>query len=181
MVVGVVGFAAALVMHARGLRFNVSPSLPIGVYGVVKGPITRGATVLVCLPRAGADMARIRGYLWRGSCPGEVAPVGKIVVAVAGDVVAVSAIGVSVNASRLPHSAPLAVDRRGRPLPAVRGQWVLQRGELWLYADGDRRSFDSRYFGVVDTANVRAVMRPLVVLQRSLLGMARDDRPDLVR
>jgi conjugative transfer signal peptidase TraF len=151
-------------MWIGGIRLNVSPSLPIGVYRVVSRPIGRGATALVCLPRPIADTARARGYVWRGACPGGVAPVGKTVVGVAGDVVVVSDLGVSVNAVRLPHSAGLAADRRGRPLPTERGRWVLRSGELWLYAGGDRRSFDSRYFGIVTAEQVRGVMWPVVVL-----------------
>jgi type IV secretory pathway protease TraF len=37
-------------------------------------------------------------------------------------------------------------------------------GQVWLLSGHDPRSFDSRYFGAIPTANVRGVARPLWVL-----------------
>jgi conjugative transfer signal peptidase TraF len=155
---------SAAAADVGGIRLNISPSLPIGVYRVVSGPVERSATVLVCLPRPISDTALARGYVWRGTCPGGAAPLGKTVAAVAGDLVEASDLGVSVNEVRLPQSMALPVDMQGRPMVAARGQWVLRPGEMWLYAGGDRRSFDSRYFGRVSTASVRAVISPLLVI-----------------
>jgi conjugative transfer signal peptidase TraF len=158
--VGVVGAMAARVY---GVRINVSPSLPLGVYRVVHRPVVRGATVLLCLPASAARIARQRGYLWKGPCIGGVAPLGKIAVAVGGDTVEATARGVRVNGVMLAGSKPLAVDMRGRRLVAAAGRWVLPTSQIWTYGGGDRRSFDSRYFGPVGTADVVTVLVPVVV------------------
>ncbi|HWZ61110.1 MAG TPA: conjugative transfer signal peptidase TraF [Gemmatimonadaceae bacterium] len=158
-----VGVAGAVAASACGARVNVSPSLPLGVYRVVHRPVVRGATVLLCLPASVARVARQRGYLWRGPCTGGVAPLGKIVAAVGGDTVEATASGVRINGVLLAGSRPLAVDTRGRRLVAVAGRWVLTSGQIWIYGGGDRRSFDSRYFGPVGAADVVTVMEPVLV------------------
>jgi conjugative transfer signal peptidase TraF len=158
-----VGVAGAVAARACGARVNASPSLPLGVYRVVSGQVVRGATVLVCLPASVATVARERGYLWRGACTGGVAPLGKIVAAVGGDTVEATASGVRVNGVMLMGSRPVAVDTRGRRLVAVAGRWVLPAGQIWIYGGGDRRSFDSRYFGPVAVDDVMTVMVPTVV------------------
>src|ERR1700722_7683944 len=68
-----------------GVWINVSPSLPLGVYRVVAGPPERGAIVLVCLSAAVGRLARARGYLGPGPCPGGAGRLGKTVAAGAGD------------------------------------------------------------------------------------------------
>jgi type IV secretory pathway protease TraF len=70
-----------------GLRFNLSPSLPRGVYLLT--PLRRaprpGDLVLACPPEPAAALARRRGYLDPGPCPGGTRPLGKLVLAAAGD------------------------------------------------------------------------------------------------
>jgi conjugative transfer signal peptidase TraF len=158
--VAVVGAMAGVV--CRG-RLNVSPSLPLGFYRAVHGPVVRGATVLLCLPASIATVARQRKYLWRGQCAGRAAPLGKILAAVSGDTVEATADGVRVNGAMLAWSRPLAVDTRGRRLVPAVGRWVLSNGQVWVYGGGDLRSFDSRYFGPVGADDVLTVMVPVVV------------------
>jgi|HubBroStandDraft_6_1064221.scaffolds.fasta_scaffold961720_2 conjugative transfer signal peptidase TraF len=163
------GLSAALahlaisVATVRLYSINTSPSLPMGFYRVVPGirPVI-GDVVLVCLPDPIADFARARGYLTRGRCASGVEPLGKRIAAVEGDTVAVSATGVVINGRAVPHTTPLHADSRGRPLPQLAGaRWVLRPGELWLVANYNRRSFDSRYFGPVSVGAVIAVVRPV--------------------
>ena len=150
----------ALVGAARlsGLRLNLTRSLPVGLYRVTQGPAVRGAIVLVCLPPTLAEVARERGYVPHGgSCPGGVMPVGKPVFAVAGDTVTVTPAGLQVNGVPAVNSKALASDRHGRSLPQMStGRYVVRPGELWLLSEYSRFSFDSRYFGAVQAAAVRA-------------------------
>lgn len=153
---------------ASGVRLNITPSIPVGLYWLRHttaergGSILRGRLVLVCLPpRVGAFALR-RGYISPGGCPGRTMPVGKVVAATAGDRVIVIADDVLVNGVPLHRSRPLLVDRRGRPLPQLIGSaFVLRRGEVWL---GSRSwlGFDSRYFGPVGSVNIRGSLVPLV-------------------
>lgn len=142
---------------------NLTGSMPIGIYIVARDAPTRGSIVLACLSPDVAEMARARGYLSRGGrCPGDVAPVGKPVLAVPGDTVVATAAGLVLNGVAVTNSAPLSSDRRGRPLPRLPfGRYPVGPDELWLVSDYSRFSFDSRYFGAVKAGQVRAHVRAL--------------------
>lgn len=150
---------AAGSFHIAGLRFNVSPSLPIGLYRLTDEPIRRGALVAACLPPEIGSLGRERGYLGPGRCPGGAQPVLKLVGAVAGDVVEIGD-GVRVNAKYL-QPAPPSTDRAGRPLNPLRaGRHELAPGKLWLYSPS-ARSWDSRFFGPVTVGDILGVVQPL--------------------
>lgn len=146
-----------------GLRLNLTGSLPVGVYLASRAAPTRDAIVLSCLRPNVAAFAKERGYVPRGGgCPGGVLPVGKPIVAVAGDTVTVTPTGLLVNGRPVPNSQPLAADRQGRPLPRLAvGRYVVRPGALWVVSSYSRYSFDSRYFGAVETRQVRASVRQL--------------------
>ena len=56
----------------------------------------------------------------------------------------------------------LRTDRVGRPLEHFSfGQYRVRAGEVWVKGTA-RNSFDSRYFGPVPIANIRASLEPLV-------------------
>ena len=141
--------------YASGLRPNLSPSIPPGVYRVTKGLIERGAIVVVCLPSALAAFARSRDYISGASCEDGNAPVDKVIAAMAGDTVDFSPVSVTVNGHYLPNTRPLASDQRGRGLPhPAYGRYRVPTGQIWLVSTYSPRSFDSRYFGVVPTARI---------------------------
>jgi conjugative transfer signal peptidase TraF len=144
-------------MHCR---FNASDSLPIGLYRVVSPSLARGSLVLACLPRSVARLARQRGYVHRGSCPGGDTPIGKRVLAVAGDTVAVSVRGLTVNGRYVPGSVPLTHDARGRALlSATPARSIVLGGTVWLFSNHSPRSYDSRYFGAVSVRSVVGGLR----------------------
>lgn len=160
---------AALALLAGGLvvggyRINLSASFPPGVYQVSPA----GPLAAVCLTGRAAELAAKRGYLRRGTCPAQLEPVMKRVVAGAGDVVTVSAAGVSINGQALRNSAPAARDSEGRSMPelSARGSYNrrLAAGELWLASEYSAGSFDSRYFGPVDAGQVREYLTPVWIV-----------------
>ncbi|HWZ59897.1 MAG TPA: conjugative transfer signal peptidase TraF [Gemmatimonadaceae bacterium] len=158
---GAVALATAIFLAASrsGVWINVSPSLPLGIYRVDPRPPVRGSVVLLCLPLAVGRMARERGYVGPGPCPGGAGRLGKIVAAVAGDTVDVEATGVTINGCPIASSAPVAHDRAGRPLAHVApGPWVVPAGTIFLLATRHPLSFDSRYYGVVPTGAVYSVL-----------------------
>jgi conjugative transfer signal peptidase TraF len=146
------------------VRLNISPSAPLGLYRMVDQPAVRGVLVAACVPPAVTRLARERGYLAGGSCPGGTQPVLKRIGAVPGDLVDLELDGLAVNGTRLPDSAPAMSDSRGRPLP--HGPWgrtVVAPGEVWLIGIETTRSWDSRYFGPVPLDHVHAV-RPVLTV-----------------
>jgi conjugative transfer signal peptidase TraF len=153
--------AVPFTLSTLGLRINTSASLPLGLYRLTDRPPVRSSLVLVCPPQAAAHLARTRSYLPAGACPGGVQPLGKMVLATAGDTVEVSARGLAVDGQAIPASRPSAADSAGRPLRAFPlGVYHLSSGELWLYAPHPR-SFDSRYFGAVSSSRLLGALQPL--------------------
>ena len=160
LTLGVIGLTLALGGWAAHLRFNVNGSLPIGLYRVVAPSLTRGSLVLACLPRSVARLARERGYVHRGSCPGGDAPIGKRVLAVAGDTVEVSGRGIIVDGRLALGSEPLTHDSQGRTLTrAIPARSIVRVGTVWLFSNHSLRSFDSRYFGAVAVSAVVGGLR----------------------
>jgi conjugative transfer signal peptidase TraF len=168
-----IAFAAAIIVVGRvtaasGLHFNVTASMPLGIYRlapVPKSGVQRGMFVAVCAPIDAARLGRRRGYLANGRCAADTEPLVKVVAGVAGDELTISSRGVAVNECPLPHSRPLKFDSAGRPLsPWPHGRYRLRRGQLWLYAGNDR-SWDSRYWGWAPTSEVLARAEPVVTLK----------------
>jgi conjugative transfer signal peptidase TraF len=164
--IGLIAFGVVLAAAASsvGLRFNLTSSLPIGLYRVTRDSPTleRGAIVLYCLPPPVAGFAHNRGYVPRGGqCPGGLTPIGKMVAALPGDTVVLTADGITVNGALQSHSRALASDFKGRKLPRFPGgAYVVGRGYIWLLAPSDR-SFDSRYLGALVARNVLDRVQPV--------------------
>ena len=155
-----VAAAAVGVAHSVGLRLNLTPSLPRGVYLLRSEVPTRGDLVAACLPAEAASLGRDRAYLGTGTCASRSAPVLKFVAGIAGDCVAVGA-DIKVNGKHLQPAPPLE-DRAGRPLETFpAGSYELAVGELWLYSRS-QHSWDSRFFGPVPVENALGVVQPLL-------------------
>jgi conjugative transfer signal peptidase TraF len=142
-----------------GIRLNLSPSLPAGLYVTTKAP---ARLIEFCPAEPYASLAIARGYRDKGACPDGAMPLLKPIIAEAGDLVDLSDRGIAVNGSLLRNSAPLRVDTKGRPLPAWRsGHYVVAPGMVWVASSYNPRSFDSRYFGPVPVSSIRDYVRPL--------------------
>jgi conjugative transfer signal peptidase TraF len=119
--------------------------------------------VAICPSQRVLAVARPRGYLLPGTCPGNVEPLLKHIAAVAGDTVEVSDRGVAVDGQSLPNSGRLARDCEARPLPRIAaGRYAIAKGEVWLYAPVGH-SWDSRYFGPEPAANVVGFATPVLI------------------
>jgi conjugative transfer signal peptidase TraF len=157
------------VADVSGFRVNTTDSMPRGLWRVTElaASLSRGQIVTVCPPLVGAyRLGTQRGYVEAGSCPDGYAPIIKPVAATEGDLVTVSRAGVTVNGRPLLGTAPLDTDSAGRPLmPLAPGRYQVRRGDVWLLATYDPRSFDSRYFGPVPESSVLALARPVWVVR----------------
>lgn len=146
-----------------GLRFNTSPSLPIGLY--ITTADGDANLVEFCPAEPFATLAIVRGYRNPGICPDGAAPLLKPVVGRPGDLIELSAHGISVNGTLLANTAPLSRDTKGRPLKAWSfGHYVVASGAVWVASSYHPGSFDSRYFGPISTSAVRERLREFLTL-----------------
>lgn len=146
-----------------GIRFNSSPSMPVGLYIVTTDD--HANLVEFCPSEPFASLSIVRGYRDEGVCADGAAPLLKPVVARAGDVVELSSAGISVNGRLLPNTAPLSKDSNGRQLqPWGFGRYLVKSGTVWVASSYHPRSFDSRYFGPVETSAIRHRLRPFLTL-----------------
>jgi len=155
--------ANAMVLYFAGLRVNSTKSVMLGYYWTIDKPVEKGVYVLVCPPDTPVfELAKQRGYLKAGFCPGAVERLIKKVAATEGDTVQIHQEGVLVNGKLLPFSKPLAFDAAGRPMPPLElNDYRLKENELLLMGDISPTSFDSRYFGLIDRAQIQEVVRPV--------------------
>jgi conjugative transfer signal peptidase TraF len=146
-----------------GIRFNSSPSLPVGLYIITSDE--HANLVEFCPDEPFASFSIARGYRDQGVCADGAAPLLKPVVAGAGDLVDLSNDGISVNGRLLPNTVPLLKDSSGRELqPWHFGHYAVTRGTIWAASSYHPRSFDSRYFGPVPTSAIRHRLKPLLTL-----------------
>lgn len=149
-------FLLNIYLEKANLYFNVSASLPKGLYKAQEDlKLKRGDLILLCLDEAQAQFAFKRGYLGLGSCKNNLAPVGKRILALSGDEIAINHRGITVNNHLLPNTAPIRADQYGRTLPSLNLAKTLEQGEM-LVGNLKSDSFDSRYFGLVLTSQVQA-------------------------
>jgi conjugative transfer signal peptidase TraF len=158
--------AMGALANALGLRINLTASMPVGLYHAqarTAGSLQRDTLVLICPPDTPAfQLALKRNYIGAGSCPNHSQPLLKPVAAVPGDTVTLSPQGVRVNRTWLPHSPILSKDSAGRPLSHWPfGQYAVRSGEVWLLSTHSRQSYDSRYFGPMDEAQITTTVTPL--------------------
>jgi conjugative transfer signal peptidase TraF len=146
------------------VRLNLSDSMRHGFWWITAGrPPERGDVVTVCLPGDAGTIARVRGYIGAGECPGDHESLLKPVVATVGDIVSVTRNGLAVNGRPLPNSVPLDSDTSGRGMTAApAGIHVVVPHTFWIVATRDPRSFDSRYFGPLHLSTVRGTATPLL-------------------
>jgi conjugative transfer signal peptidase TraF len=129
------------------LVWNASASAPIGLYAVEAGAsIQAGDMVVARLPEHWQMLAARRRYL-----PANV-PLVKQVAAVAGDQVCAVGAHVRVNGRRVAERR--SADGAGRPLPWWHGCFRLRPGQFFLLMPGNAASFDGRYFGLAEGAQL---------------------------
>ncbi len=157
-----IGFSAAAVLSIMifaagifaGYRVNLTASEPLGLWRIrqLDRPVRVGDLVFVCPPDTPTfTEARLRGYLHRGLCPADFAPLIKTVIATAGQRVGIAA-DVWIDGLPMPQTAIAPVDGKGRSLKAGYGGSVPD-GSVFLHSPYSA-SWDSRYFGPIPASGV---------------------------
>lgn len=134
------------------LVWNASPSVPVGLYRVAPDTPRRGDFALVRTPESVATLAAQRGYLPIG------VPLVKRIAAMQGDYVCAHEKSVSVNGETIAQQRER--DSAERPLSHWSECRTLHPGEVFLLASTPD-SFDSRYFGPVQSAALIGRLVPL--------------------
>ena len=153
----------AFVQHA-GLRINTSPSIPLGIYRVTSAPLTVGSYVLLCPENKEPFItAQKRGYIGAGYCPGGLGYMFKRVAAMKNDIITTTANGMQINGKLYPNSKPFKHDALNRALPIWHANKTrLKAGEVVLMTQGDKNSFDARYFGPLPQQQIISVVQPVL-------------------
>jgi conjugative transfer signal peptidase TraF len=143
-------------LHRPQLRlvWNASASVPLGLYGIEPAAIPRVGDLVAVRPSPALTrfMAE-RRYVEAG------AVLVKPVAALAGTTFCRTNMRVTLDGRAVATVLPR--DRFGRPLPRWSGCRRVARNQLVLIAPTLRASFDSRYFGPVDRAQVIGRAIPL--------------------
>lgn len=127
--------------------WNVSPSIPTGLYLATSDKPAKEDLAIIRLPEPVRRLANQRGYLPRSAL------LIKPVIASAGDTVCRYGAIVAVNGNW--RAMARMRDGSRRMLPRWQGCFDLTGSQIFvLGASGD--SFDSRYIGPIDGANVLA-------------------------
>lgn len=146
-----------------GLRLNLTPSYPFGLWRIeaLDRAVAVGDLIFICPPDMPAfRMARERGYLRRGLCPGWFSPLIKTVAATEGQHVDIGSC-VAVDGRPLAHSELHAFDAEGRALTPFAGG-IVRPAHLFLHSDF-AGSYDSRYFGPIPGSGLLGSARPVLV------------------
>lgn len=129
------------------LLWNVSGSVPIGLYAVKPTSIHHvGDLVVVRPPEALSAFLDMRGYLARG------VPLLKHIVALPGQTVCRSGRTIIVNG--LTMGLALDRDHLGRSLPAWQGCRRVDHDEVFLMNWQSEHSLDGRYFGLLPASTI---------------------------
>jgi len=136
------------------LVWNVSASVPVGLYGLSETrDLAVGDLVAVMPEQPLADFLVGRGYIGPG------VPLLKRVMALPGQQVCRTGNSITVDAA--PLGDALDCDRMGRLLPVWQGCRRIANGDIFLMNPDVPDSLDGRYFGPIPTQSVIGLAAPI--------------------
>ena len=154
----------ALVFKNVGYTHNRTISEPRGYYLTFKSKINQGDVYMICLSKAKMPYLLVMeklGLQTSNECDNGYIPLLKKIVGIPGDIINVTNNGVKVNGSLLNNSIAISQYKKINLLPITLG-WSHRLGtnEYWVAGGDIERSYDSRYFGVVNSNEImsRAVL-----------------------
>ena len=134
--------------------WNLTPSVPLGLYSVQPPERLNVTTLVVAVPPEPlATTLADGGYLPRG------VPLLKRIFALAGQTVC--RVGVQITVDGIAALPARERDLRGHPLPAWQGCHVIATDEAFLMNWDEPDSLDGRYFGPIPRSAVVARAVPV--------------------
>ena len=142
--------------------WNVSQSVPVGLYVIIARPPSRGEFAALRLPEPMRRLADEHGYL-----PASAVLI-KPVAAQDGDIVCRSGAMITINGQAAARA--WSVDTSGWPLPQWTGCHDIDARRFLVLSD-EPNSFDGRYFGPIDARQIIGTTAAVTV--DSVLALAR--------
>lgn len=137
--------------------------MPKGIYIQQKKlNVENGDIVAVCLPNELKHFALQRKYITKGIYCSGAAPLIKKIIAMPGDNIEVNDHMIQVNNESTYPIKIFKSDSHGRQLFACSNGTHRANG-YWLLGVNNERSWDSRYFGEINSSNILCVLRPIFV------------------
>ncbi len=146
------GIGLAVLRPQDLILYNPSDSIPKGFYVRAGSELVRGSIVTIRSIDAAPDYAANRNFVDDGD------RFLKRIAAMEGDTVCAEGSTVSVNGKLVAERAE--VDAAGDPLPSWTGCITLDAGQAFLLGDHPG-SFDGRYWGISESADLTGPWRPL--------------------
>lgn len=160
IIVILVSFSTWLVHNH--LIINMTSSIPRGLYfQKQKINIGKGDIVAVCLPEELRLFALNRHYISRGIYCQGTTPLIKEIIAIPNDTVEVTDHAIEIN-NKLYPIKKFNTDGRGRALSSYPNGTYHANG-FWLLGTYHERSWDSRYFGEIQSSCILCVLRPIFI------------------
>lgn len=139
------------------IGINLTNSLPQGLYIVDKNQeIQHGDIVKLCLNEYLSQKTNAELYVGYGTCKNGLKPLLKYVVGLEGDLVNVRNNKVFIHSKHTPLSTVMHIkdkDSQGKKVNSIIETGIIPTGKAFLYSYHGG-SFDSRYFGLVDTSDL---------------------------
>jgi type IV secretory pathway protease TraF len=142
--------------------------VPVGLYWIAAAAPGKGDFAAVRLPDALRTLAAVRGYL------APTALLIKPVAATMGDLVCRHGAIVTINGQAAAHAS--TADGLGRPLRHWTGCITLTAGQVFLLSTAPD-SFDSRYFGHIDSVHVLGAAHAIWLRRHDGSGAPRQRGP----
>ena len=166
LIVGATGLAGiAAIGWLGGYRVNFTPSYALGLWRIeaLARKAEVGDLVFICPPQISEFvMARERGYVRTGLCPGWFSPLIKTVVALPGQSVEIG-LNVEIDGVVLIHSDVRALDAEGRTLTPY-SDGIVAADHLFIHSEF-AGSYDSRYFGPIPADGILGLAQPVLVFE----------------
>jgi conjugative transfer signal peptidase TraF len=148
-------------LNFAGLLINITPSMKLGLYIKASGNIKPGDIVAFCLAEPYKILGLTKTYIQQGSKCGGTDPLIKQVIAIPGDNVVLADNYIEVNSYKQFYPT-LHQDSAGRSLAAYpRGTYSNTQG-YWMIGTHAKNSWDSRYFGPIENAQILYKLKPLL-------------------
>jgi len=160
-ILALIVFLGIIALHI-GLIINVTPSITRGVYMKSAKEIKHGDIVAFCLSEPYKSIGLKSQYIEKGrNCDG-TDPLIKEVIAIPGDKVILSNTFITINNKKYPYKT-LFMDSNGHNLAYYPRGTYFSSG-YWLIGSNSPKSWDSRYWGPINTHQVLYKVIPIFTL-----------------